>query len=465
MTDSLLSPVCKLPFEILGEIFLHYVKDNSDPEALFDIPVLQLTHVCRSWQEVAVTFKTLWSNIVLNLNGSGQGSGLELRRDHALFLEMLITRSGGQVFDFSVHDSKCTLTADGASMISPILRRHAHRCRTLTVPVLVFTVIPDELQVSWPRLRALSISSLETPSSTEIVRFLGSAPGLYTVMCIGEMNLLLPWARVIHLHLALLSPAHAMEIISCCPSLQRVDLSLLLICLPYTEVPHITSPLRHLSLRLDPRDDYETLSLLFDALTLPDLSSISFTPYIPGTPRGCIKWPMEKLSAFLARSACLITVLRIENLFHIHDLIQILKSMPSVVTLSIDCANSLSALDFTALIHSMDTQIDRLEDSQTVLPHLRHFHLVVGEGQHRDGADGPDYESLIDMIDSRWNSGYPCNDAARLESVRIRQIKPWDASDSSGLMESVRTLKNLGLDICLEAVDQVESPSYLTFTI
>ncbi|KAI0000760.1 hypothetical protein BJV74DRAFT_759668, partial [Russula compacta] len=78
-----LTPTCRIPTEILGEIFLFYQQASAGPyilECANDSTTARLTlkntalrwvpgvaHVCRHWRVVAFEHPRLWSHVMLHL--------------------------------------------------------------------------------------------------------------------------------------------------------------------------------------------------------------------------------------------------------------------------------------------------------------------------------------------------------------------------------------------------------------
>ncbi|KAI0248937.1 hypothetical protein BJV78DRAFT_1130530, partial [Lactifluus subvellereus] len=62
-----LTPTCRIPTEILGEIFLLYQQASAGSynTALRWVP--GVAHVCRHWRAVALDYPRLWSHVTLHL--------------------------------------------------------------------------------------------------------------------------------------------------------------------------------------------------------------------------------------------------------------------------------------------------------------------------------------------------------------------------------------------------------------
>ncbi|KAK7471101.1 hypothetical protein VKT23_002516 [Stygiomarasmius scandens] len=105
---GLLSPIRKLPQEILGEIFAHFCADEPSlavgnspagdtQEARYSYDLtgpLLISHVCKLWHDIALSRSSLWSNIDINLffgAGSEELIYLYLSRSQPTSLTLKIT--------------------------------------------------------------------------------------------------------------------------------------------------------------------------------------------------------------------------------------------------------------------------------------------------------------------------------------------------------------------------------------
>ncbi|THU88163.1 hypothetical protein K435DRAFT_730149, partial [Dendrothele bispora CBS 962.96] len=88
---NLLSPIRKLPIEILGEIFATSCSDNglsiaAFPEGRISAPTLALSHVCFLWRKVILSTPSLWARMSVDFVHA------EKERARSL-VELYLTRS------------------------------------------------------------------------------------------------------------------------------------------------------------------------------------------------------------------------------------------------------------------------------------------------------------------------------------------------------------------------------------
>ncbi|THV07222.1 hypothetical protein K435DRAFT_833591 [Dendrothele bispora CBS 962.96] len=92
-----LTPIRRLPLEILSLVFLHCLPDQEfvEPRPL-DAPLL-LTHVCRVWRDLALSMSSLWSSISVRADKEGCYPRKKL-------LEIWLQRSGSKPLHFRIHE-------------------------------------------------------------------------------------------------------------------------------------------------------------------------------------------------------------------------------------------------------------------------------------------------------------------------------------------------------------------------
>ncbi|KAF8171112.1 hypothetical protein BJ912DRAFT_860747, partial [Pholiota molesta] len=73
------SPVNKLPYDLLREIFLRCLSENPLYDAQPDTTIapMLLCHVCSSWRAVALMSASLWSHLYVRLPLLWEGEGAE----------------------------------------------------------------------------------------------------------------------------------------------------------------------------------------------------------------------------------------------------------------------------------------------------------------------------------------------------------------------------------------------------
>ncbi|EIW73992.1 hypothetical protein CONPUDRAFT_147961 [Coniophora puteana RWD-64-598 SS2] len=87
---NMLSPLCSFPAEVLSEIFTFCVP-LSDFVRIRSRQLLDLTHVCRRWREIALDFPRLWSSVDVGvLSKQLVLAMLERARESPIILEVFV---------------------------------------------------------------------------------------------------------------------------------------------------------------------------------------------------------------------------------------------------------------------------------------------------------------------------------------------------------------------------------------
>jgi len=66
---TILSPACRLPPDVLHEIFFHCLPTHHNPAMKISEPPLLLTRICSSWRAIALSSPRIWSKIHIPLPG------------------------------------------------------------------------------------------------------------------------------------------------------------------------------------------------------------------------------------------------------------------------------------------------------------------------------------------------------------------------------------------------------------
>ena len=154
--DGTLSAICRIPMDVLGEIFLHCVaSQDRNPALSFAEAPLLLTGICTSWRTLALSFPQLWASVHIliscELDYNHTNHDIEARRRHysatmaarCKLLTEWLSRSGSQKLSVSI------VLPDVSS------RLHFKDCEDVAVDSLFRTLLPSanrwsELNVVMP---------------------------------------------------------------------------------------------------------------------------------------------------------------------------------------------------------------------------------------------------------------------------------------------------------------------------
>jgi hypothetical protein len=187
-------PVLTLPNEIVSEIFTQFLPGYPRfPPLTGPHSPTFLTHICRTWREIAVSAPSLWRAISLsfdfdNISFKQQAriSNLWLKRSRGCPLSIQIDGAGDG-----------TYTADISELLKSVVR-HRTRCQSLKLQVS-----PSQLRAiegSMPFLRhldlVLGVDAMFAMKMTSVA--LGELPLLRSVALndIAASRVILPWAQL-----------------------------------------------------------------------------------------------------------------------------------------------------------------------------------------------------------------------------------------------------------------------------
>ncbi|KAF7299404.1 hypothetical protein MIND_00890200 [Mycena indigotica] len=229
----------QLPPELICEIFRFALPPPNTLPHPRSAPIL-LTHVCRQWRNIAVSFSALWKNIV----------AAEIlhcyHKPHLLeMLETFLIRAENTPLSVSLVQSHPTPTTSSPSMFDGsrrtqlfrLLRRTSPRWREFEIvrPLsdLPLLLLRDE-PWDFPQLNKLTIlltqgTRPERNSANINMKLsnLTEAKQLREVHLIGfaPRTLLLPWWQLTKIHIENLNPSEILDTLSCATSVVEATFS------------------------------------------------------------------------------------------------------------------------------------------------------------------------------------------------------------------------------------------------
>jgi hypothetical protein len=316
-TKSLLSPIHKLPEDVLVEILTQTDMTILIRDEAWIVPVHIFRAVCSSWRQM-LSRKIFWASIDLRVEE-------KISNYRKALLQDLLVRSGDAPLHLTIN---CSYDSDIEDMLNP----HTHRMKHLRLADNHSGVGADGglalLYNSLPTLTALELSDpaiqpdqgeqiIETPNLRNVSYDIYYTPPSFT----------LPWAQLSQLSLWVYSTMQLLQLLSQCNSLQSLECNACFILGGMTEdsLPCVSLfNLTTVAFCLIYDEDYQSMSHCFAKLTLPSLTSLRIhaTPnYVQRTGNGA-KWPSDAFSSFLGRSKCKITTLALERFPLSHPILQ-----------------------------------------------------------------------------------------------------------------------------------------------
>ena len=399
--QAILSPVHKLPSEILAEIFLYAANGSSAvwPQrngSNVEMPLL-LGRICSYWRTVTHALPLLWSKIRLvippGLENRSAGSFKAACANVHDLVQMCLSRSGNKLLSFAI-------TADGPpELVEPILQafvKHSSRWRDISIDLAQLSRYHKILLLAKnnvPKLYRLHLgTSIKDTLAADILDAFEISPSLKE-LSISHLTqpfhiLCVPWAQLTHLtsKMSAFREGEFSEIL-------RHATSLVVLSSEGERILEVTSSqpvlLRHLKkLAIVNKGSYITKSFqFFTAPNLKELYLHAITPFNP-----------EQTIAMLTRSNCKLTHLTIHSSQELDTvweenfgIARLLGYVPSLVHLHLIVLKSGDDLIHRLGLHS--------NVFPQILPNLKYFIL-------EDGFCISAF-SLAEVVRSRINSLNP----------------------------------------------------------
>ncbi|KAK1221098.1 hypothetical protein PQX77_016145 [Marasmius sp. AFHP31] len=387
---SLLSPVHRLPTEILTNVF-------SELCLCHPRSVLRLSSVCGRWRELALSTPSLWTTLVIDFR--------QWERQYPSLTSMVdsfMERSAGRTLQvdltFSANDADQEDKVDFSSTMS-ILAQNSSRWKIASL----FNLSPALPCHTWDfsALQTLCITGRE-PLPPKVSRLFSKSTSLRTLdigaalLDRGDNLLDFPWSQIETLSIHDTSSSRAFEFLAHFPRLESLRLWRVSHGTDNHAVQHCYSDMIN-SIAFT-WDDQEDADLNLQSLTLPELTSLEMRGNSWQVLRSWRQWPSWVSSTttdFLTRSACSVTSLSLVWLpITDRQTIDLLELMPTLTSLKIveretNAPNVIITGNFTRRL---------VVDPQTppFLPFLTKITLAVQ-------TKGLVEQGLFDVISSRWN--------------------------------------------------------------
>ncbi|KAJ7272837.1 hypothetical protein C8J57DRAFT_260219 [Mycena rebaudengoi] len=438
---SVLSPVRKLPPEILQTIFL--ICRGSDPRLL--LPVVD--QVCHRWREVALQTPELWAIVSI---GRTRFTYTQRNSDLvALFLERSAARMVSLTIWNPVDPRLLQLVSGHCS------RWHTLRISSANEPfygVLARSLSLHETYL--PALERLEIATAysEPGAEGDAIEIFEHAPKLWDVVLKNSLEFWrLPWKQLTRIQYDVSAARDGLQIFQLCPHL--VECSIDRLRVP-AEQDHPSpfrpsSQLRHLRLSQDTLSAQGSNAILrdfFACVTAPNLVSLEVIG----------QFKPADLTDFLSRNRC-----QLENLTlgpgYMKDttIISVLEHLPELKSLVLDADIGTSRqLQNRVISSALLRRLTLYPESDCLLPSLTHLTL-------KTAVNFQDSE-LLDVIESRWIPwvaevyGVP---VVRLTSIDVHLCGKREHLSYLSSIEQLRGLFAAGLKVSLQQGTQTVSLS------
>lgn len=453
LARSLLSPIRRLPLELLIETFTHYTTQYFGRPDCVGIRCIHLTFVCHYWRTIILMTSSFWSSIKLSYH---RPNDLETRDNVILALQSALARSGNHVLNIDISPTSRSKIFHGSFPVDrqiALLGPHCARWERLHLDPLCAYVcdILSSIKGHLPNLRFLSLCWLNPSEVNDVFQI---APKLNTV-CLHCPDLLpfntlhLPWSQIEHLDVKFLDSMQIIAILSHCPSLitlfwaESGSLGR-----PSELEAHMISNLRSLGVALSSGEQgLESLLHIFRVYALPRLSSLKLyaSPYIVNL----LDEPVGELQRLItSRSQSSLSTLLISNLcISPKVLVELLDSLSSLRSLTIYDQQRYSPshehIPYPLITDILMSHMNiHLDSKRPILPHLQRLHLMV-----RARPEQLTDLIFIDMVKSRRSLDLTAQHHSELSRLQFLVLKLADRPFTPSLIGEIEALKRGGLNI------------------
>ncbi|KAL0564759.1 hypothetical protein V5O48_017278 [Marasmius crinis-equi] len=451
---TLLSPIHRLPSEVLLEIFQHCCHTNtlSDPQVP---PALALSRVCGRWRDIAVSSPRLWSSITISqFRSRDKVEHSRRQRMTTCLTRLFLERSKNAPLKLKLRFPWDPSEVDYSNgMVMDLLGAQSKRWEELTIDETELYASSAAGDIDLPILKRLTLltESPDSMSSSLILDRFAHCPAL-TSLCtdvaLTAHRLSLPWANIRTLTLQGCADGEdQLFILSLCSSsVQR---------LTFVDVETndwgswegdriLADMVTSLSLQADPWSDVDTS--VVQHLTLSRLSSVDIGTKLHDQPNPFSRFARSDesvhLEELIQRSSCTITSLRLQSTMLTDvQVLSLLRLMPRLKDL--DIGEYISEANNRVITHQFSNHllVDPEDRRAPLVPHLTELKLSI----HLNGLD---QQALAEALKSRWlplppvvaDVGVGC-----LKSVELVLISDDVESLPPGPLSALQCFRDVGL--------------------
>jgi hypothetical protein len=413
---AILSPLRRMPPEVLGDIFLWTLPSPSEVQNTFDVEdsPWTLTRISSRWREISLSTPSLWSRIIVDYRNA--------HHYPVSMVEAQIHRSRARKLEIHFYGSEAA-SSGPQIQIFQLLLQHSSRWEALEL-VLTAEIAPllTTLRTGFPSLQRLFIRSyVESPESQTAVPSIDCfrvAPFLVDLSVYGKhrfLSVTAPTCQLTHYCHNGSWKEHS-RILKLAPNLIQANITVTFddepwpqsdepINMPYLRRLHVSCP------------------RCLDYLKAPALEGLGFALKRGEPP------DIRILRSFIGCSACPLRRLCLRGLADVPTTTQILQTLPSITELVI--FNKSRRKRTNALTEALT--VSNVAGSAFIAPRLSFLLFVCGRGNSFD------HTAYIQMVTSRWQAT-EC--ALKSAVLLIESDSPLDPATFS----SLDMLRREGLD-------------------
>ncbi|KAG7089958.1 hypothetical protein E1B28_011583 [Marasmius oreades] len=398
---TLLSPIRKLPPEILTEIFSLHCQAPSWLRRPVIAPPMIIAQTCSFWRQLALDTPLLWASFHVTLSpfpGNIQLLSTYLHRSKDLPLTVEL--------DYREPNDCLVLKTllEHSWRWKRFLLYGADRLSSIESPLIL------------PLLKSLELSTITSSRVTSIFK---NALALKRLtldnVSVHTIELeTLPCSRLTSVTVRRLSVSDALHVLHNCPNVEKVTISTRNFTHWLHGAVHFDQPVR-LSSLTTLTFTTELFCPLFRNLITPSLTTL--TVAAPTEPYDMEVWPQSEFVAFLQRSACPLRYLSLVNIeLSDADLLSIFQHTPLLTHLSVkeNPRPDLPGLITNRVLRRLTFPKTSANTQYPPLPHLQFIDFVTHPSRI-------DYGLMIDLLSSRSSPLAKRHGFSVLKDVSARQ--------------------------------------------
>ncbi|KZP24624.1 hypothetical protein FIBSPDRAFT_929810 [Athelia psychrophila] len=422
---ALLSPIRRVPPEILVDIFSYFFPDDDDDATAGARRNRMLpSHICERWRNLSLSTPSFWANVCIIADEADISRKLECA-------QCWLARSGSCPLTVNISTTPQYLQYLGPQW-KPLLDIFLPFCRKWRHASIILNETSDlsAIKNNLPMLESLKILHLTRDSPFEF------APKLYSLMTSAFDILMnanaLPWNQLTVLSITVDSVQQFLAVMQKLPNVVSHTVQLFSLS-PRVEEPFEYPPIRleHLeSLNMTVEPDIH-ITGFHECLDLPALKHYAYIEQELDT-----RWSLSSFLSLISRSSCALQSIDIyvASAARQNNLALLLAQTPDLESLKFNCYLSMGIISNMVL----DLLLVSSSSTSRLLPKLTTVFL--------DYDKDFDFHLLLNMINSRWKIDGRTTGARRktpLAKITVWNVENTDVLDH-GLLECLRELKTHG---------------------
>ncbi|KAK0460816.1 hypothetical protein IW261DRAFT_276379 [Armillaria novae-zelandiae] len=436
-----------LPVELLYEIFLWAVQENpaSGDESI--LTPWALSHVCRQWRLVAISFPCLWSTIHVALTRETPRHGFSIKDSQGL--GTALRRSGTTALSLRADFPDVELSAGHlrAHDLLIVMASASPRWKDIrmSAPLSVFDALFERVgSGSLPLLQSINFEMTAgsywgaIPATSRLTDVFLTSPILHSVTIFPFLAICLP-SSVKELTTKDLTQNELSSVIDDLPHLEILNVVGLRAwhAIGWAPPPHVHTTLSQIEIESAQDLSHFTLPALTHLKILKPFSSS------PQNPDWRTNFSLDVLKRFILRSACSIGYLHLRIHEAGPDVTGILSLLVDTTILRVDVTNHHAYGDLLKALRSREALLLPKLDT------LEFFGVRMSE-QH--------FEKVFGLVQYRWN--HPA--LRRIKKVYVENGPFVDGNCHGGLDETIRSLAIHNAQRELTALTPLNTPITLS---